>query len=79
MKVSTLTYTRGGATAISPVGLLHTLFSFFLAAAQRGLHQVFARGKSTISSMDRTAPQRADACVMLVESDIKRDMHNILP
>ena len=79
MKVSTLTQTVV-ENAAKPAAVLRTLFVPLLAVVRQKPRQKVVKKKRTKAlRVGRLEPQRPGSCVMLVESDIKKDMHGIVP
>ena len=79
MKVSTPTQTVV-ENAAKRATVLHTWFAPLLAAVRQKPRQKVAKEKRTKAPrVGRPEPQRPSSCVMLVESDIKKDLHGIVP
>ena len=80
MKVSTLTQTVVVENAAKPAEVLRTLLVYVLAVAQPKPRQATRREKHVKAPhTGHKEPQRPGSCVMLVESDIKKDLHGIMP
>ena len=80
MKVATLTQTVVVEDAAKSADVLRTLCAHVLALARLKPWQDVVKEKcSKAPRVGRKEPQRASACTMLVESDIRGDIHGIMP
>jgi hypothetical protein len=79
MKVAPLTQTVV-ENAVKPAEVFRTLLASVLAATRQKARQDAKREKHVKAPhTGHKAPQQAGSCVILVESDIKRDLHGIVP
>jgi hypothetical protein len=80
MKVLTLTQTVVVESAIKPTEVLRRLFAAFLVSAwQKPRQDVAKKKRAKAPRAGRMEPRHAGSCVMLVESDIRRNARDIMP
>jgi hypothetical protein len=80
VKVATLTQTVVVENVAKPAEVLRTLFVPLLDTVRQKSRQEVAKAKRTkVPHAGCKEPQRPDSCVMLVESDIYKDIHSIMP
>jgi len=80
MKVATLTQAVVVENAVKPAEVFRTLLASALAAVRPKAGQEPRKEKHVKTPhTGHKAPQQTGLCVILVESDIKRDLHGIMP